>query len=236
MKKIRAFIAIKLPLPLIEKVAELQSELRLRARHAGMKVAWVPPPNMHVTLKFLAEIPEENVFAIRDLLQERLAARVVLPLVVRGTGAFPTRAYPRVFWVGVESENNALPQLAADVDAWLADLGFSKETRPFHPHLTLGRVKQGSGDLLEGLEAMEFGNCTLDQVVLYQSVLQRQGAEHTALARIPLVVAPTSNSLGGGRSTEAKESPPAMKSGTDSETETNAPPGKEDKKDKEDKE
>ena len=231
MIKIRAFIAVNLPLPLIEKVAELQTELRLRARHAGMNVAWVPPPSMHVTLKFLAEIPEENVWAIRDILHERLAGRAALPLRVRGTGAFPTRSHPRVFWVGIASENDALPQLAAEVEAWLTDLGFNKETRPFHPHLTLGRVKQGGGDLLEGLEAMEFGNCTLDQVVLYKSVLQRQGAEYTALARIPLVGTPTGYfPSGGGSSSEIKESPPASETDINSETattETNVPPGKE---------
>jgi 2'-5' RNA ligase len=192
MNRIRAFLAFNLPVATINKVAELQSEVRQRARAAGLKVGWVAPPNMHVTLKFLAEIPEESVWAVRDLVKEKLVGRSAIPLRVRGAGAFPSRGKPRVLWVGIESPDDAVAKLAADVDGWVAELGFAKEERPFHPHLTLGRVKQGAGDVLEGLDAVEIGECALTAVVLYQSVLRREGAEYTPLASFPLAALPAS--------------------------------------------
>jgi len=187
MNRIRAFLAFNLPVATINKAVELQAEVRQRARQAGLKVGWVAPPNMHVTLKFLAEIPEESVWAVRDLMKEKLAGRPAIPLRVRGTGAFPSRDRPRVLWVGIESPDDAVTKLAAEVDGWVAELGFSKEERPFHPHLTLGRVKQGAADVLEGLETVELGECALSAVVLYRSVLKREGAEYTPLASFPLV-------------------------------------------------
>jgi RNA 2',3'-cyclic 3'-phosphodiesterase len=190
MNRIRAFLAFNLPVATINKVSELQSDLRQRARQAGLKVGWVPPPHMHVTLKFLAEIPEDSVWAVRDRVTEKLAGRPALPLHVRGVGAFPDRERPRVLWVGIESPDGAVARLAADIDDWLVDLGFAREKRPFHPHLTLGRVKAGVGDVLGGLEGVNYGACSLSSVVLYQSVLKRDGAEYSPLATIPLVTAP----------------------------------------------
>jgi 2'-5' RNA ligase len=91
-----------------------------------------------------------------------------------------------VLWVGVSGEG--LDALAGELDAWLGEeLGFAKEKRPFHAHLTLGRVKNGGGvDLLEGLDEHPFGSCVAHEVVLYKSVLQRRGAEYTPLARLAL--------------------------------------------------
>lgn len=186
MHRIRAFIAVNLPIPVINQVTQMQTQLRGRAQQLGMKVAWVPSASMHVTLKFLAEIPEEGAWVVRDTLMTRLADHAGFQLKISGLGAFPNRAKPRVVWVGIQSEDDALIRLAQDVEQWLDELGFPKETRPFHPHLTLGRVKQGTGDMLEGLDDTNFGNWPVNRVTLYQSILKPQGAEYVALAQIPL--------------------------------------------------
>jgi 2'-5' RNA ligase len=189
MSQIRAFLAVNLPIRQIDEVRQIQGQLRERAMEAGMKVAWVPSPNMHVTLKFLADIPEELVSAIRDLLGPVLEARRAVQLEVGGLGVFPGAGKPRVLWVGVESEGDALGELAGEIDDQLETLGFEKETREFHAHLTLGRVKHargGLGELYTGLEQTAFGGCSVHEVVLYQSVLQRTGAEYKPLARFPL--------------------------------------------------
>jgi 2'-5' RNA ligase len=182
----RVFLAVSLPIRIIEEVGQLQSKLREAAAGAKMKVRWVPPPNMHVTLKFLGEIPEEAVQAIRDELGSRLAERAPVHLEVREVGAFPNASRPRVLWVGVESANKALEHLAGEIDGCLEELGFPREKRPFHPHLTLGRVKHGAANVLEEHKELSFGECTIHEVVLYKSTLRRSGAEYTALARFPL--------------------------------------------------
>jgi len=186
MNRIRAFVAASLPVETINKVTGLQAELRASAKNAGMTVAWVPSANMHVTLKFLAEIPEESLWAIRDLLSERLAERATFPVDVKGLGAFPSRSNPRVVWVGVQSLGDELAKLAADVETWLELLGFEKESRPFHPHLTLGRIKQGSTDLIGEREDLEIDHCTIQDIVLYQSVLSSRGVQYKPLITIPL--------------------------------------------------
>lgn len=186
MERVRIFLALNLPIRVIEEVRAEQDKLRGVAEEAGMKVAWIPPPNMHVTLKFMGQAPVESALAIQDLLTPRLEARAPLSLNVSGAGAFPDRQQPRVLWVGVSGDG--LDELAGSVDAWLdEELGFAREKRPFHAHLTLGRVKSGGGvDLLEGLEEHPFGSCVAHEVVLYKSVLQQRGAEYTPLARFAL--------------------------------------------------
>lgn len=185
VQRIRAFIAVNLPIPIVERVVELQTQLKGRAREAGLRVGWVGAAQLHVTLKFLGEIIEESRWAIRDRLSERLAGRPAFDVAVRGLGAFPDRSHPRVIWVGL-AEAEPLVQLAADVDAWLGELGFAAEARPFHPHLTLGRVKAGAADILAGLEEKSFGLGEVSEVTLYQSVLRREGAEYTPLAQVAL--------------------------------------------------
>jgi 2'-5' RNA ligase len=185
VQRIRAFIAVSLPIPIVERVVELQTQLKGRAREAGLKVGWVGPAQLHVTLKFLGEIITESRWAIRDRLDERLAGRPAFDVEVRGLGAFPERARPRVIWVGL-AEAEPLVKLAADVEAWLVELGFAAEARPFHPHLTLGRVKAGAADILAGLEEKSFGLAQVSEVTLYQSVLRPGGAEYTPLARAAL--------------------------------------------------
>ena len=189
IRTIRAFVALNIPITMVRRVADLQADLRAKAWTAKIRVGWVPPPNMHVTLKFLGNIPAENATIIGDRFRELLAERPAIRVQLKGMGAFPSREQPRVLWLGTLCENDELVQLATDVDDWLADLRYPKEKRPFHPHLTLGRVKtpRPSLDLLEGLEEREVGRCVATEVVLYESEIQQRGAEYSALAKIPLL-------------------------------------------------
>jgi len=189
MSTIRAFVALNIPIAVIRRVADLQADLRTKARKAKIRVGWVPPPNMHVTLKFLGNIPAEGASIISDRLREKLADRAAFKVQVKGLGAFPSREKPRVLWLGTLCEDDELSALAADMDQWLDDLGYPKEKRAFHPHLTLGRVKspRPSVDLLEGYETREVGHCVAAEVALYESEIHRRGAEYTALAKIPLI-------------------------------------------------
>lgn len=188
MSSIRAFLAANLPVSMIEEVRGLQDRLREQARADGLKVAWVPPPNMHVTIKFLGQVLEETVAAIPDRLQDALQHHPTIHAEVTGLGVFPSPSKPRVLWVGVRSVEDALAGLAGRVDAALEELGFEPETRPFHAHLTLGRVKQGGSvqQILDEHGEVSFGHCSIHELVLYKSVLQQRGAEYSVLGRVPL--------------------------------------------------
>ena len=186
MKPIRAFIALNLPADAVQKAMEIQTRLRQAAGEAGMRVGWVRPANMHLTLKFLGDIVPESTVAIAAALQQGLAGRPALELSLRGVGAFPDPARPRVLWLGLHTAGEALPALAGDVEAWLDELGFPREKRPYHPHLTLGRVKAGRADLVSALAEEPVCDCTASEVVLYESRLMKQGAEYKAINRISL--------------------------------------------------
>ena len=193
MEQIRAFIALNLPIAAVNRIASLQADLKHAARREGTVVRWVPAPNMHVTLKFLGEMALENAYGIRDLLRERLSDRAALPLRMRRIGTFPGDLSPRVLWLGLDdagaaagAESSELVRLAADVETWLGELGFPAETRPYHAHLTLGRLREGLGAFWRDSADVDLGETVGQSVVLYRSELRREGAEYTAIERISL--------------------------------------------------
>lgn len=185
---IRAFIAANLPVGIVRRITEYQARLREQAGQVeGLKMGWVPPPRMHLTLKFLGDISGESAAAIEEQLLPCLAERIPVPLIVQGLGAFPDSGHPRVIWVGLQDTAEALSRLAQVVDTQLSKLGFPEEEKPFHPHVTLARVKKGKAhDLLADAQEAEFGRFSIREVVLYQSVLQPQGPKYVPLAHFPL--------------------------------------------------
>lgn len=217
MEWIRAFVALNLPVAVVKDLAAVQRDLRAAAERGGARVSWVPAPNMHVTLKFLGNIDREAVYALRDRLGRELEGRATFPVSVQGLGVFPDAERPRVLWAGVEdlaaagtSSEAPLARLAADVDGWLDDLGYEPETRPFHGHVTLGRIKEppARGPFWTETRLSE-QRCAPIEVVLYSSVLQRQGAEYEALARYPLagVAAVGAAALGAARASSPPQTP-----------------------------
>ncbi len=188
---LRLFVAVDPPEPVRRRLAALEAELRrLAARHAG-EVRWVDPESVHLTLQFLGAVPEERVEPVAAALAAAAAAGRPLALEVRGAGGFPSARRPRVLWAGVAGEVEALASLAADVGRRLAPLGFPPEERPFSPHLTLGRARDGRG--APGLggalaqAASEDGTpWRADALVLFESHLSPKGARYEALRRFPL--------------------------------------------------
>ena len=186
MKKIRAFIAISLGEDL---EAGLQFViLGYRASLPAEWVKWSAPANMHLTLKFLGDIPESLVPPIcskMDILAETQAG---FTLQAQGAGMFPSAARPRVIWVGL-GQSRPLVELASRLDQSLSALRIPVEERPFSPHLTIGRV----AERLDGADLRELGSIVLrdkpgliasqdvNGFSLYRSELRREGAVHTCL-------------------------------------------------------
>ena len=140
-EQIRSFIAIELPDEAKEGLARLKKELE-RDEHKFVK--WVDPRGIHLTLKFLGNIPPKQVAEITEAIKG--AAQGISPfhLEIGGLGAFPSLRQARVFWVGIGGEVDKLSWLQQNIDSALAALRFAKEERSFVPHLTLARIRQGA--------------------------------------------------------------------------------------------
>ena len=177
----RLFVALDIPAEVRRAISETIARLRDVARGAR----WLRAEGVHVTLKFIGEMPAERVPAIEEALR---AAGVAEPVAARfrGVGFFPNERHPRVFWAGVEASPN-LAELARDVDQRLSRLGIAAETREFRPHLTLARFKSEDGlprlrEEIKKLEPLDFGSMRASEFYLFQSELGRGGAKYTKLA------------------------------------------------------
>jgi 2'-5' RNA ligase len=187
----RLFVALEPPDLVRRRLAALADELRRAAGRAGEEVRWVPPTNVHLTLQFLGAVPEERVPAIEAALREAAAEARPLSLALRGVGGFPNARRPRVLWAGLEGDLAPLAALAAALGARLAKLGHPPEDRPFSPHLTLGRAREGRGapglaGALAGAAQEAPAPWRAAEVVLFESHLSPRGPRYEAIARAPL--------------------------------------------------
>lgn len=179
----RTFIAIDLD-PEIKRT--LSDFLRRMNKLAPRNISWIRESGMHLTLKFMGEIEEERIPPIRTIMNGAAAAVPAFSLKFKGTGVFPPQARtPRVLWIGTE-EQPAVFDLTERLVSGLEPLGFAREERPFRPHLTLGRVRHGSGiqDAVAELEKNRetaFGEMTVTRITLFKSVLKPAGAEYSIL-------------------------------------------------------
>ena len=139
MELVRSFIAIELPADVRAGLASIEEKLKVR-RHSFVK--WVDPESIHLTLKFLGSVSGETIPEIVEAMS--LVAQPVSPftLQIGGTGAFPNWQRPQVVWVGVGGEMGRLTTIQRELEAALSPLGFPPESRPFSPHLTLGRLRE----------------------------------------------------------------------------------------------
>jgi RNA 2',3'-cyclic 3'-phosphodiesterase len=184
----RAFVALPVEEPgTVVRLVEAQDALR-----AIRGVSWVRPAQFHVTLKFLGDVSEETLAKTATALGGLHAPRFSLEL--RGLGTFPFVSRARVVWAGCAQGAAALTGLAAAVESILVEAGLPAEPRPFSPHLTLGRIRdpRAGSELSRAIAAFDgrpfgtFGAVEGSEVVLFESRLHAEGAEHLARLRVPL--------------------------------------------------
>jgi len=188
MKHLRIFAAINVSVPSVRKLAELQRKLRSE-QSPELKIGWVPPANLHVTLKYYGNLAPEQVEGVADAARE--AARGVTPFDVaaRGLGVFPKPEIPRVLWVGLTDGLDKLIALQTRLEDSSDKFGFERDARPFKGHLTLGRVRQGTEGIDRWLTEFADTDClssTINEIVIYESRLHRKGAEYVSHYRVPL--------------------------------------------------
>jgi 2'-5' RNA ligase len=151
----------------------------------------VNPEKIHLTLKFFGGIEESRIDPIFKAIEEPIRNTALFSLKVRGVGAFPHLKNPRVIWMGLVDEREALISLQKQIETQLEKIGFQPEDRPFHPHLTLGRMKSSRGkeELVERMEEHkeeEFGDIPVERVTLFQSDLRPSGPVYTSLGDVKL--------------------------------------------------
>lgn len=179
----RLFIAINIPKKERTRIHRAARPLREEA----LPVGWVEPDKYHITLKFLGDVRPDRLEAVSAAVEQVAAATKAFRTVVSGFGAFPTIRRPRVIWIGI----GATPELRClkqDLEWALGDFGFEPETRAFHPHVTLGRVRgEGGAGAFRGLDSvvaeMSYeGELRVHSVDLMRSRLSKEGAEYTLVA------------------------------------------------------
>lgn len=185
---VRLFLALNLP-PDVRAALHAAAEPLRAAAPRG--VGWVRPDGLHLTLKFLGDVERAGAEALVAALAPAVARHLAPTLEVRGVGAFPNPARPRVVWAGVEAAPR-LELLQHEVEAICATLGYEVEGRAFRPHITLGRVRDDAPrEVLAALAAAVpatsvSARVAVDTVDLMESTLLPGGARHEAVARLPL--------------------------------------------------
>lgn len=171
---VRAFVALEIPGDVVDSLTQVQKELEA----TGADIKLVERENLHLNLKFLGEIRDAEVAEAKSRLG-RLSLRGAV-VTVRGVGAFPTSARPRVVWAGIAREDEPLVvPIAREVISVLEGLG-ERDERPFRPHITLARVRSGRKmreltEVLHLIEGKEFGVVGLTEIKLKSSTLTPNG-------------------------------------------------------------
>ncbi len=188
----RLFIAVDLSIKVVERLVLAQEELARAVEEIDdVDMRWVDAPNIHVTLKFLGEVDS----SITPLVEERLEklVRPLFPFEVRGVGlgAFPEPSSARVLWAGLDPKGaEVMGLLRLALERELEQIGFAPDEREYRPHVTLGRVRARTpadlSDLLDRFEAMDFGDCYVRDLILFESKLSSDGPKYEVLNRYPL--------------------------------------------------
>lgn len=184
----RVFCAIDLPRAICEKV--MAHSRRLREAVPEAQASWSRMDNIHLTLKFLGEIPQSRVELLSSAAAEASTGHGSFPLSVQRCGVFPTHGEPRVLWIGIEDSKGKLGELYRRLEDECAKTGFKKDARPLHPHLTVARLRkpQRARTLAAVHKAMEFDSeeISVSELLVIRSELSSQGSRYTVISRHPL--------------------------------------------------
>lgn len=183
--KIRTFICLELPNNLISRLSELQKKLAL----LGESVGWVKPTNIHLTLRFLGDVEAERQSELKQTVESAVVGCGRFNITALSSGAFPNLRNPRVFWVSLQDSEGKLLQMQKSIETELQRSGFGKEDKPFSPHLTIGRVREGNAKKtaeLLGQLGFEKEDFEVREVIIMRSDLSRDGAKYSKLQTVIL--------------------------------------------------
>ncbi len=185
----RTFIAVELT----EDVRRALRDVQARLRTGGADVKWVEEENLHLTVKFLGEVQDERLPDVIAATRLAVASLTTFSVSIGGIGAFPSMTRPRVVWVGLQSGSEPFKTLMERVETAMDDIGFPREGRALHPHVTLGRVRDPRRlkrlpELLKAESPEMLGTVTVERLTLIASALSPKGPRYTPLNHVNIGV------------------------------------------------
>ena len=199
---IRAFLAVELTPDFRGALSAVQQDLKRRLEPAvgrQARISWVSPASMHLTMKFLGDTPEEVIGSLHTMVSEVAAGHRVIEVPFSRLGTFPRPQQPKVLWAGPlesweqGSEGERLQALYRSLEEGCRGAGLAAEVRPFSPHLTLARIKEGERQVGQELaqcglldRSVTIGLLPVETLVMMRSELRPAGPVYTKLWECPL--------------------------------------------------
>jgi 2'-5' RNA ligase len=179
------FCAVKLPVAFRERINQHITRLKEAAPEA--QASWGRADNIHLTLKFIGEIPQAAVKNLSEAASQAVAGLAPFTIRIEQTGAFPVHGSPRVLWIGVNDFEGKLAKLQTRLEDEAERLGFKKEARAFHPHITLARLRkpQHARTLATIHKSIEFEavEFTIGELLVIRSELSSEGSKYSTISR-----------------------------------------------------
>lgn len=179
---LRIFIAIELPEEIQKKLGDFANSIK----NSQDKISLVSPQNIHLTLKFLGNVPINDIASIQSIISETAKLYTPFEASVKGTGIFPNERSPRILWIGTDKGKETIKKIYTDLENKLASIGIPKEERGFTAHLTIGRIKYIK-DIKEFAQNISkhkedlFGNFVVNGISLVKSTLTPKGSVYEIL-------------------------------------------------------
>ena len=180
----RTFIAIEFPSDTRARIgAHIQ---QLRREFPDVRASWSREENTHLTVKFLGNVPDARIDSVSKAAAQAASGMTPFELTISGCGSFPPHGRPKVLWVGIDTSDPLLRLQSALEDSY-AEAGFAREARAYHPHLTIGRLRDSrdSRELAERHKDLGFRPeiVPISEVVVFRSELRAEGANHSPISR-----------------------------------------------------
>jgi RNA 2',3'-cyclic 3'-phosphodiesterase len=187
---VRVFIAIDIDDKIRKAIADLQKQIASKVDVKKGDLKWVEPNNIHLTLKFLGEISDEQLEEVSEIAKTVASAHNKFTLDIESVGSFGGRS-AKIVWVGAGKGTDSLLALQKDLDDLLDQAGFPKEDREFSAHLTLCRVNHPiagikMGEAIAQFSHLKLGSIAAESLCVYQSQLTPTGPNYTLLGEFKL--------------------------------------------------
>lgn len=182
----RLFVGVRTSVATANTLAGCAETLARRARDAGIDLRWVAPANYHVTLQFLGWTGDEAIGAVIDGVAGAVAGESRLTFRATRLGGFPALDKATVLWAGVEDASGGLARIAKAVTEATGRLGFAKDDRPYHPHVTIARLREARAlrEVVLPMAEQMFGDTRIDAVTLFESESKSTGSVYREVAKI----------------------------------------------------